>query len=266
MRLASLVLILVCAWCPVVGAAQDATDVERIAAAMVRLCLEGGRAEVPRGAATGAVDLALRSFDAKGNLRGEFKISISSAEGLVNGIHNALSQVPADQADKVRACLEPVRERLLDVMLPQPGEHSTLCRFTSGPRAGQTQDYAPMAPLPVGALCQDGAGSTGVVVTANTSGGPGGGPSGAGGGGGPAQQPGEHSTLCSFTSGPRAGQTQDYAPMAPLPVGTPCQDGTGSTGIVVTATSGGPPLSDIDAALSKLVKGKWHSMPQIVLR
>jgi hypothetical protein len=41
---------------------------------------------------------------------------------------------------------------------------STLCRFTSGPRSGQTQDYAPMAPLAVGSYCQDARGSTGVVV------------------------------------------------------------------------------------------------------
>lgn len=43
------------------------------------------------------------------------------------------------------------------------------------------------------------------------------------------------STLCRFEQGPRAGQTQDYAPMAPLPVGTPCQDGAGSMGKVVAA-------------------------------
>jgi hypothetical protein len=42
------------------------------------------------------------------------------------------------------------------------------------------------------------------------------------------------STLCHFTSGPRADQTQDYAPMAPIPVGSSCQDARGSFGIVVT--------------------------------
>jgi len=34
-----------------------------------------------------------------------------------------------------------------------------------------------------------------------------------------------YSTLCAFTSGPKTGQTQDYAPMLALPIGTPCQDG-----------------------------------------
>jgi hypothetical protein len=73
-----------------------------------------------------------------------------------------------------------------------------------------------MAPLPVGSACQDGAGSSGKVIAKPSSG-------------------GEKSTICSFTSGPRAGQTQDYAPMAPLPVGSACQDGAGSFGKVVAA-------------------------------
>jgi hypothetical protein len=106
---------------------------------------------------------------------------------------------------------------------------STLCEFTSGPRAGQTQDYAPMAALPIGTPCHDGAGSTGKVVAPKSK---------SGGAGGAAEQ---KSTLCEFTSGPRAGQTQDYAPMAALPIGTPCHDGAGSTGKVVAPkdTSGG---------------------------
>jgi hypothetical protein len=47
------------------------------------------------------------------------------------------------------------------------------------------------------------------------------------------QAPPQKSTLCVFDAGPRAGERQDYAPMAPLPVGTPCHDGRGSTGKVV---------------------------------
>lgn len=98
------------------------------------------------------------------------------------------------------------------------GGLSTLCKFTAGPRTGQTQDYAPLAPLPVGSPCQDGVASSGVIV-ARSSG---------SGGSSPAV-----STLCKFTAGPRAGQTQDYAPLAPLPVGSPCQDGKSSSGVIV---------------------------------
>jgi hypothetical protein len=96
---------------------QDSADINEIADTMVRLCLGGGRSEAVNGVGTGGADLSLRALDVKGNTQGEFKVSKSSAEGLVNGIDNALAQVAADQADKVRACLHPVRERLLDVML-----------------------------------------------------------------------------------------------------------------------------------------------------
>jgi len=41
------------------------------------------------------------------------------------------------------------------------------------------------------------------------------------------------STVCTFTAGPRAGSGVDYAATwAPLPVGSPCLDGMGSTGYV----------------------------------
>ena len=100
------------------GTAQNTAETENIANTMVRLCVGGGRTEATSGTGSGGADLSLRSLDVTGHLKGEFKISKSSAEGLVNGLDNALSQVTADQADKVRVCLQPVRERLLDVMLP----------------------------------------------------------------------------------------------------------------------------------------------------
>ena len=67
-------------------------------------------------------------------------------------------------------------------------ETSYLCRFTSGPRAGQIQDYTghPSGPLPVGSPCQDGIASWGVIVSGRSSGGGGHG----GGGGSPAPEGG----------------------------------------------------------------------------
>ena len=91
---------------------------------MVRLCVGGGHTDATSGGGSGGADLSLRSLDVTGNIKGEFKITKSSAEGLVNGLDNALSQVAADQADEVRACLQPVRERLLDLMLPPKSEGS----------------------------------------------------------------------------------------------------------------------------------------------
>ena len=57
-------------------------------------------------------------LDARGTLKAEFKINMSSAESLVNGLDSVLSQVAADQADKVRACLQPAQEKLLNLVLP----------------------------------------------------------------------------------------------------------------------------------------------------
>ncbi len=106
---------------------------------------------------------------------------------------------------------------------------STICQFQAGPRAGQTQDYAPMSPLPVGTSCQDGQGSTGVVVAAK-----GGGITGGGGGIGPMPGGQQMGTVCRFQSGSRAGQTQDYSPQT-LPVGSRCWDGQDSYGVVVAS-------------------------------
>jgi len=119
MRFVGFAVLIACTWWPALGAAQNAADIDKIADMMVRLCVGGGHTEATSATGTGGADLSLRSLDVKGNLQGEFKISKSSAEGLANGLDNALSQVPADQADKVRVCLQPVRERLLDAMLPK---------------------------------------------------------------------------------------------------------------------------------------------------
>jgi hypothetical protein len=122
MRLACFLLLVVGAW-PVPGVAQS-TEVDKIANTMVRLCVGGGHTDATNTGVTGRADLSLRSFDAKGNVKGQYKVSRSSAEGLINGLDNALSQVAADQADKVRECLKPVRERLLEVMLPSKSQGS----------------------------------------------------------------------------------------------------------------------------------------------
>jgi hypothetical protein len=111
---------------------------------MVRLCVGGGHTEATSGTATGGADVSLRSLDVKGSLKGEFKISKSSAEGLVNGLDNALSQVAADQADKVRLCLQPVRERLLDVMLPAKKQGGQTVNAPGGVAVGGDVRHSPI--------------------------------------------------------------------------------------------------------------------------
>jgi hypothetical protein len=109
-----------CLFQPGAAQVQGVDEINRIADLMVRLCVGGGHTETVSGSGSGGADLSLRSLDVRGNLQGQFKIDRSRAEGLASGIDNAMSQVAADQADKVRDCLKPVRERLLDLMLPRP--------------------------------------------------------------------------------------------------------------------------------------------------
>ena len=103
---------------------DDTAEIDKIADMMVRLCLGGGRSEALNAGGDGT-DLSLRSLDARGTPKGEFKINTSSAEGMVNSIDSALSQVAANQADKARACLQPVQERLLNLMLPPKKQGTT---------------------------------------------------------------------------------------------------------------------------------------------
>ena len=91
---------------------------------MVRLCLAGGHTELMSGGGSGGAISSLRSLDIKGELKGEFKVTKSSAEGARQRHRQRPERVAADQADKVRNLPAAVRERLLDVMLP-PKRFST---------------------------------------------------------------------------------------------------------------------------------------------
>lgn len=104
------------------------------------------------------------------------------------------------------------------------------CRFTSGPLAGTTKDFTGVpgaVPAAIGSPCTDGGPNSGIAVAPGQS------------GTSLTAQPtnganaGATSTLCRFDTGARKGQTQDYAPTAPLRVGSGCQDGAGSTGVVI---------------------------------
>jgi hypothetical protein len=120
------------------------------------------------------------------------------------------------------------------------GGMSTLCKFTSGPRAGQVHDYAPMAPIPVGSPCQDGVQSTGVVIAHDADSG------GSNSGHSHASSNGMTLT-CKFTQGPLAGQTRDYSGVPgarPAPIGSPCTDGRTSNGIAVSPSDASDNASD----------------------
>ena len=98
--------------------AEHTYTIDQIADQMVRLCVGSGRTTTVREGVDGGATLSLRTLSASGDVKGKFEIKKSNADGLVDGIDNALGKVAADEADKVRACLKPVRDRLLDIMLP----------------------------------------------------------------------------------------------------------------------------------------------------
>jgi len=112
---------------------------------------------------------------------------------------------------------------------PQTG---SVCKFTSGPKAGSTHDYAPMH-APLNTACDDGAGSSGVIIAALPMG-----------------------TVCKFTSGPKAGSTHDYAPMH-APLNTACDDGAGSSGVIIAATPK-PPMGTVCKFTSGPKAGSTH--------
>jgi hypothetical protein len=67
------------------------------------------------------------------------------------------------------------------------------------------------------------------------------------------------STICQFTSGPLAGARRDYAPAPPVPVGTPCHDGSTSTGTVVAGGSSTPHPAAA-GALRVPFSGTWGAL------
>src|SRR5437764_15494816 len=73
---------------------------------MVRLCVAGGTRLAADADASG--DIHVQSFGGlSAGAKLDLKVQKSQVEGLVNGIDNAITQVAADQADKVRTCLQP---------------------------------------------------------------------------------------------------------------------------------------------------------------
>lgn len=118
--------------------AQTLGEINQYADLMVRLCIAGGRSESTSGGGSGDADLSIRSLDMKGKVEGNFRITKSNAEGLVNGIDSALNRVAADEADKVRDCLKPVRERVLEIILPLPHPPPKQPSSTNGSSSNHT--------------------------------------------------------------------------------------------------------------------------------
>jgi hypothetical protein len=128
-----------------------------------------------------------------------------------------------------------------DAAPARQAELTSICQFSSGPRAGEIANLAGVsgtAPVPVGSACSDGASSQGTATVA---------PAGAAAipwssplQGSAAGAERAASTICQFMSGPKAHGWHDYAPLPPAPLGSPCRDGVSSAGIVMASGHGQP--------------------------
>jgi hypothetical protein len=146
-----------------------------------------------------------------------------SSTGVVIAQH-AGAQLASTNADEART--------------PQVASTS-ICQFSSGPRAGEIADLgrgAGAPPIPVGSTCSDGASSKGTAIAAPTGGATISWSSPMQGSAAGAER--AVSTICQFMSGPKAHGWHDYAPLPGAPLGSPCRDGVSSAGIVMASGHG----------------------------
>ncbi|HXQ39848.1 MAG TPA: hypothetical protein VN821_01180 [Candidatus Udaeobacter sp.] len=114
-------------------------------------------------------------------------------------------------------------------------QQSFTCQFSSGPRAGSTIDYAGVQgalPGQVGTPCQDGQGSSGLLVAPRAAAPP----------SDTAVAEMGWSATCRFTAGAKAGQIVNFDGDPNTRwgrIGRACDDGMGSTGDIVSASTPG---------------------------
>jgi hypothetical protein len=135
---------------------------------------------------------------------------------------------------------------------------TTTCRFLSGPRAGQTQDFTGLTaatPMSIGNSCSDGESSRGIAIAS------------AAAGDDTTARASEVATLptgmtltCRFYTGPRTGQIQDLA-ASPARIGSLCSDGGSSAGIAIapTTSSTGTNFPDHSAQTNGVGPGRTGS-------
>ena len=82
----------------------------------VDTCVGSGSNSFVSGSLTGAGTVSLKKFLADGTLSGEVQATHETYRLLSDGISDKMSAVAAGEADKVRDCLAPVRQTLVQVM------------------------------------------------------------------------------------------------------------------------------------------------------
>jgi hypothetical protein len=99
---------------------QNTNDIQFVIDAIFSLCVGGGGTVSVSASGNADDSFSLRKSDTAGRVR-EVTINKSEAKGLVAGLNNAISSVAADQADKVRECIKPYRDRIMNMVLTTSG-------------------------------------------------------------------------------------------------------------------------------------------------
>ena len=84
-------------------------------------CVGSGSSFIVSGSIDAGANLSLRKLRIDGTLAGQVAVKKESYRLLSAGISNAMSDAAAGQADKVRECLLPIRQTLLEAMNRQMG-------------------------------------------------------------------------------------------------------------------------------------------------
>lgn len=116
MRLRKALLASLCLYTFNVYAATTMQDINVWLDVFVASCVGSGSKEVVSGSIGASGEISLRRLSLAGKVGGDVRITKESYRLLSEGISNKISGTAADQADKVRVCLEPMRKTLLNVM------------------------------------------------------------------------------------------------------------------------------------------------------
>jgi hypothetical protein len=123
---------------------SQSTDVQTGVDIMVGLCVAGGTTTFSVTADP------QQDFLVKDIQTDKVTITVKHSEwkGLVGGINNALTQIAATEADKVRKCLEPVRERVLEILFPSRKKAANVAEGVPNPEGTTSPDYNEHNPNP----------------------------------------------------------------------------------------------------------------------
>jgi len=100
------------------AAAQNLT-VQEWVYQFVSSCVGGGSSDTASGEVGANGDISLRRLALSGTVKGQVLLTHKEARLLSDGINNAMSSAAADEADKVRQCLAPLRAVLIQIMQSQ---------------------------------------------------------------------------------------------------------------------------------------------------